>query len=200
MINILKDITENLKGYKTKISIIASLALILPLAVTPPASAYAYLVETSTNQQTEEVQKLTVPSSVKVQIVERASYTVTKATGWEKGFYNGDIVEYARTFINKVRYSINGTSPETGFDCSGFLQYVYKTALNVNMPHSADAQAQMGRIISPENAKAGDLVWWPDEHIGIYSGNGMMVHSPSSGKKVSESPLWGKPIFIRLDF
>jgi cell wall-associated NlpC family hydrolase len=57
----------------------------------------------------------------------------------------------------------------------------------------------MGKRIPADKAKPGDWLWWPNQHIALYSGDGKMIHSPRSGKKVEEDKIWGNPIYIRFD-
>ena len=92
------------------------------------------------------------------------------------------IVSYALSFVG-CSYVWGGASP-SGFDCSGFTQYVY-AQFGISMAHSSYAQETMGTIVSAENAQPGDLVTW-NGHAGIYIGNGQVVNamSPSQGVAV----------------
>ncbi|MCV2490169.1 NlpC/P60 family protein [Geodermatophilus sp. YIM 151500] len=76
------------------------------------------------------------------------------------------------------------------FDCSGLVQYAYAAA-GVTLPHSSKMQAGMGRSVSRGELQPGDLVafYSPVSHIGIYIGNGQMVHAPTSGDVVKVAPL-----------
>jgi cell wall-associated NlpC family hydrolase len=76
------------------------------------------------------------------------------------------------------------------FDCSGLVQYAYAAA-GVDLPHSSRMQAGIGRSVSRSELQPGDLVafYSPISHIGIYIGNGQMVHAPSSGDVVKISPI-----------
>jgi cell wall-associated NlpC family hydrolase len=76
------------------------------------------------------------------------------------------------------------------FDCSGLLQYAYAAA-GVSLPHSSRMQAAMGRQVSRAELRPGDLVafYSPISHIGMYIGNGQMVHAPSSGDVVKISSI-----------
>jgi cell wall-associated NlpC family hydrolase len=132
------------------------------------------------------------------QIIVRGEYMVEKISKNNLSTYSEEIIKYARGFVDKVPYAKGGTNPEMGFDCSGLLQYVYKQVAGIDLPHSADSQAAMSTIISKKEARAGDWVWWPGEHIGIYSENGMMIHAPNSGLMVTEKKIWGEPIYLRF--
>ena len=71
------------------------------------------------------------------------------------------------------------------FDCSGLVQYAYKAA-GVSLPHSSLQQSLMGQAVSRANLQPGDLIFFysPVSHVGIYIGNGQMVHAPTSGDVV----------------
>jgi peptidoglycan DL-endopeptidase CwlO len=76
------------------------------------------------------------------------------------------------------------------FDCSGLVQYAYAAA-GIDLPHSSRMQAGIGRSVSRNELQPGDLVafYSPISHIGIYIGNGQMVHAPSSGDVVKVSSI-----------
>jgi cell wall-associated NlpC family hydrolase len=71
------------------------------------------------------------------------------------------------------------------FDCSGLVEYAYGAA-GVGLPHSSSMQSQMGRSVSRSQLQPGDLVFFysPVSHVGIYIGNGQMVHAPTTGDVV----------------
>lgn len=91
------------------------------------------------------------------------------------------IADYAMKFIGNP-YVYGGTSLTNGADCSGFVQSVYKH-FGISLPRTSGEQGKSGRAVDGlENAKAGDLVWYSG-HIGIYTGNGKIVHAsnPKNG-------------------
>lgn len=82
-------------------------------------------------------------------------------------------------------YRFGGSSRTEGFDCSGMVQYVYKTALDVNLPRTARDIAAAGRSIGKTQLRIGDLVFFntgghPFSHVGLYIGGGEFIHAPSS--------------------
>lgn len=88
--------------------------------------------------------------------------------------------------LTGVNYRYGGNSPDTGFDCSGFVRYVYQQATNLTLPHSARAISQIGKTIPKSELQPGDLVFFNTlkstfSHVGIYLGNNRFIHSPSSG-------------------
>lgn len=97
-----------------------------------------------------------------------------------------DIVNYARQFIG-CPYVWGGNDPSTGVDCSGFTKYVF-AHFGITLNRIASDQAANGVQVSVENAQPGDLVIWSG-HVGIYSGNGMMVNAENPGVGVRESSI-----------
>jgi peptidoglycan DL-endopeptidase CwlO len=88
------------------------------------------------------------------------------------------------------------------FDCSGLVQYAFKAA-GISLPHSSRSQSAMGTQVSRAEARPGDLVafYSPVSHIGIYLGNGQMVHAPTSGdvvKVASVDAMGATPRFNRI--
>src|SRR3954451_1932268 len=76
------------------------------------------------------------------------------------------------------------------FDCSGLTRYAYAAA-GVSLPHSSRMQSQTGRSVSRDQLQPGDLVFFysPVSHVGIYIGNGQMVHAPTSGDVVKVASI-----------
>lgn len=93
-------------------------------------------------------------------------------------------------------YRYGGNTPESGFDCSGLVTYVYKDMLALNLPRtSRELAAIQGPKIDPDRLAAGDLVFFGDKgnvwHVGIYVGEGRFVHAPSTGGTVRLDHLDG---------
>lgn len=100
-----------------------------------------------------------------------------------------ELCQYAKQFIGNP-YVWGGTSLTKGADCSGFTLSVYKK-YGMSLPHYSVSQSQMGKKVSLSEAKAGDLVFYAKgktvNHVGIYLGNGQVVHasSPTTGIIIS---------------
>lgn len=97
------------------------------------------------------------------------------------------IIDKAHEFIG-VNYRY-GKSDENGFDCSGFVKFVYG-GFGYVLPHSSAEQYMKSTHIKARNAQPGDLVFFKTRgsvvsHVGIYLGENRFIHSPSKGKKVS---------------
>lgn len=88
--------------------------------------------------------------------------------------------------LSGIKYKYGGNSPESGFDCSGFVRYVYQQAANLSLPHGARAISQIGKRVPKHELQPGDLVFFNTlksafSHVGIYLGNNRFIHAPSSG-------------------
>jgi cell wall-associated NlpC family hydrolase len=92
-------------------------------------------------------------------------------------------------FTVGVRYHYGGNSPETGYDCSGLVAYVYERAWGVTLPRSTEKQRHVGRPVKIKDLQPGDLVFYntrhrPFSHVGIYLGDGNFIHAPRPGQRV----------------
>jgi cell wall-associated NlpC family hydrolase len=93
------------------------------------------------------------------------------------------------------KYVWGGTTPE-GFDCSGYVQYLYKKH-HINLPRTAWAQSKKGTSIEKQNLQKGDLLFFltdkkrgiPVTHVGIYIGEGNFIHAASKKKGIIISPI-----------
>ncbi|GAA4791652.1 C40 family peptidase [Lysobacter hankyongensis] len=87
-------------------------------------------------------------------------------------------------------YRWGGTNPESGFDCSGLVGYVFRNSLGIELPRISRDMANVGELIRDRDALVeGDLVFFSRrgkhvDHVGIYIGNGQFVHAPRTGKDV----------------
>ena len=96
-------------------------------------------------------------------------------------------VEMALRYLG-TPYVWAGSTP-SGFDCSGFVMYVYGR-LGVGLPHSSSALWGVGRAVSRDQLEPGDIVFFNGlSHVGIYVGDGHFVHSPHTGDVVRVSSL-----------
>lgn len=102
--------------------------------------------------------------------------------------------------LKGIPYKYGGNTPKTGFDCSGYVRWVFAEN-GVDMPRTASEQMAAGAKTSWGELQPGDLVFFKLKrgkrrimHVGIYTGEGKMIHSPSRGKTVSEEiidkPYW----------
>ena len=100
------------------------------------------------------------------------------------------IVRYARHYLG-VPYSYGGTSPRSGFDCSGFTRFVY-AHFGIALPHYSGAQFSMGRRVARAALRPGDLLFFDGlGHVGLYVGRGRFIHAPHTGTRVSIDSISG---------
>ncbi len=127
------------------------------------------------------------PSAATVeQVVVRAVAAAVPAVHASGGA--GTAISEARAQLGKP-YEYGGSGPNS-FDCSGLTAWAWRAA-GVSLPHSAASQQGMGTPVSRDNLQPGDLVFFgsPAYHVGLYVGDGMMIHAPTSGDVVKMSPL-----------
>lgn len=88
-----------------------------------------------------------------------------------------------------IPYRFGGATPEAGFDCSGFVQYVFRQASGLMLPRSSFEQIRQGIAVARDELQVGDLVFFNTmrataSHVGIYIGENRFIHAPSRGKTV----------------
>lgn len=133
------------------------------------------------------------PKPVVVPAVSRSSTATASRSTVRKDYTSlkpaaGGVLAIAAQYEG-LMYSYGGTSPSTGFDCSGFTQYVF-SKVGISLPRTAEDQRQAStRVSSPQ---LGDLVFFgsPAYHVGIYAGNGKMWDSPRTGEAVALRSIW----------
>jgi len=97
-------------------------------------------------------------------------------------------VRFARRLVG-VPYRYGGDSPSGGFDCSGFVRYVY-AHFGFTLPHSSYADFDLGRRVSRGALRPGDLVFFDGVgHVGMYVGGGRFIHAPHTGTRVEVTSL-----------
>jgi cell wall-associated NlpC family hydrolase len=102
--------------------------------------------------------------------------------------FGSRLVRYARRFLG-VPYVYGGSSPRYGFDCSGFVRYVYGH-FGISLPHSSFADLWRGRQITRRSLRPGDLVFFAGaSHVGIYVGSDRFIDAPHTGTVVRISSM-----------
>ena len=104
--------------------------------------------------------------------------------------------------LRNIRYRSGGRNPDSGFDCSGFVSYVFMHSLGLRLPATSAAQFVSGIKIARNEMRSGDLVFFRTSgkkrisHVGIYLDDGRFIHAPSSGKVVRidrlDEKYWAK--------
>jgi cell wall-associated NlpC family hydrolase len=104
-----------------------------------------------------------------------------------------EVVMFAMALMDSD-YHFGGSNPESGFDCSGMVSYIFQRAIGLKLPHSAAQMAKQGREVSLSKLSPGDLVFfntrgWPFSHVGIYVGDSRFIHAPGQDGKIKISNL-----------
>ncbi len=121
-------------------------------------------------------------------IVSPEEYTVAKQQEYGDMYMRNELAKTAESFVG-VQYLWGGSSPNTGFDCSGLSMTVYR--LNgLDLPRSSKEQYETGSPIGKNDLLKGDLVFFTTvgknkvTHVGIYVGDGRFIHAPGRGKNI----------------
>lgn len=99
-----------------------------------------------------------------------------------------EVLMHAMSLMD-TQYKYGGNNPETGFDCSGFVRYVFNQAADIHLPRTANAISSHGQSITKQNLQPGDLVFFNTvrskiSHVGIYLGSNQFIHAPRTGTVV----------------
>lgn len=126
-------------------------------------------------------------SLVAIQQIRSSAPSLTVSRGGA-AFSSNAVIAYASNYLG-VPYVYGGTTP-SGFDCSGFVQYVF-AHFGVSLPRVSEDQQNVGTLVSRGNLQPGDLVFFgsPAHHVGIYVGGGNMINAPHTGDVVKVQPL-----------
>lgn len=147
----------------------------------------SYITKTSNNTsaQVNKDNSAIKKDAQQTDVNKTSTSTPSKTTATLKSSAN--VTNVAQSLLG-TKYVWGGTST-SGFDCSGFTQYVYKNALGINIPRVSSAQATAGKSVSASNAQAGDLLYFDTtgsgrtSHVGIYLGNGKFIHASGTATK-----------------
>lgn len=139
-------------------------------------------VEDTTSRGTET--QRTQEQTTEIEREETPKDSTTGTTG-------ASVVEYAKQYLG-YKYVSGGTSPSTGFDCSGFTMYVYKH-FGITLNRTSKDQIKNGTAVEKSNLQLGDIVVFNGDsntsigHVGIYVGNGNFIHAsnPTGGVKIT---------------
>jgi len=155
--------------------------------------------EEAKRKAAEEAKKKAAEAAAKKAAQQTSSAKKTAALDSKKGVSvsvpesasGNEVVSIAMQYLG-CPYVWGGASP-SGFDCSGFVMYVYNK-VGVSLPHSSRLQYGCGQPVSRSELQPGDLVFFydPISHVGIYIGDGKMIHAAGRGKDVRISDVWTK--------
>jgi len=168
---------------------------------------------TSAKYQTQTVnqyQKLSIRAQQQQQAANKGPFGAGAAqnpafaggTGGQLVAVGGNASKKAAGIINEalkyrgMMYQWGGSSPKTSFDCSGLVQWAYKS-MGVALPRVSADQARSGRKVPLANLRPGDLVAWDNssrnngaDHIAIYIGNGQVIEAARTGTPIRVSKLY----------
>jgi cell wall-associated NlpC family hydrolase len=151
---------------------------VTPVKPAPPAPVKAKKATTSTTTKTS-----------------RSAERAVANTPAPPSVSGNAVLEIAARYVG-TPYRSGGNTP-AGFDCSGFVQYVY-AQLGISLPRSSSAYASIGTRVSAADALPGDIMYTPG-HVAIYAGDGMEIDSPRPGKTIQFRAIWqSSPIYIRV--
>ena len=181
------------KTYAAEIAVETSTTLYakmdVPVTVLDTAESEGMILSKTEEGKTYEVVEPPKDGWVKIKISDGQGYIKSSsATLIEKSVEKVDksalkrqeVVDYALQFVGG-RYVYGGVNPNTGVDCSGFTRYVLGKAGGVNISRSSRTQSAEGQIVSYQNARPGDLVFYGKNgsinHVALYMGDGKVVHA-----------------------
>ena len=128
---------------------------------------------------------------VRYALAEAIKFSPLEEKANQQASLRNKVVNYGLQFVGN-RYVWGGTNPNTGADCSGFVQYVLRNVAGVSLPRTSREQAKSGRAINSSEMRPGDLIFYTNSggvvnHVAMYIGNGQIVHAASrkSGIKIS---------------
>ena len=150
-------------------------------------------INKDTSNSTNKITNKDTNNSINKDTSNSTNKTINKDTSSSTGVTAQQVLAYAYQFEG-YPYVWGGSSPSTGFDCSGFVQYVY-AHFGINLPRTTFEQVNCGTPVSLNNIKPGDLVFEfgsseGPNHVGIYIGNGQMIDAAGVGQGVTISKLY----------
>ena len=154
-----------------------------PVAKADPSDTSSDQLNARWQQENGVYAGFTQAAPMSVAAMVPASYaTAAVANDW------GDrLVTHAMKYLG-TPYRYGGTSPKTGFDCSGFVYFLYDSVFGQRIPRMPHEMAREGQIIARSDLQRGDLVLFGSRgrytHVGIYAGNDQFVHATRRGSPV----------------
>jgi murein DD-endopeptidase len=156
--------------------------------------AWAEPVTTSGTQAASDT-RLEVPASSRAQspVPIEPAINASSETQTESLSQGRSIVSEASKYMG-IPYRWGGTSPQTGFDCSGFVQFIFRHTLNIKLPRMPVDMSRLGLRVNREELAPGDLVFFNTRggkftHVGIYVNDSQFIHSPMPGTRVTVSRM-----------
>lgn len=153
-----------------------------------------------THKQDNEEDLLSSDAMTTSSLVPQKSKSGVTPHSFSQIFASEEVINYA-TSLTGLKYVTAGTSPDDGFDCSGFVYHVFEEITKMELPRSANSMRTVGKALNKKDLRPGDLVFFNTtgrsfSHVGIYIGNDQFVHASSTARSVMISNLNHK-YFIR---
>ena len=175
--------------------LVASLALAVTATFVPAVTtaASAAPIPFSSAVSSAAVPAASVPATA-------ASRAAARLAALRNPLTRGRLVIAVAARYRGVPYRAGGTSPRTGFDCSGFTRYVF-ARLGIAIPRVSRQQYASMIHISRRQAVPGDLVFFHSRsgrvyHVAIYAGANTVWHSPFPGRRVTRERIWTSAIYF----
>jgi cell wall-associated NlpC family hydrolase len=150
------------------------------------------LTAMSTRAHADETAKFVASDGTSTNIVAPSITSKLKAAGQKFLDRTETVGEYALGMLG-IQYKFGGNNPDSGFDCSGLVRYVFAQVTGLSLPHNAAEQSKVGREISMEELRPGDLVFF---NTRKFSFSHVGIHAPRKGKPVEVvelgNPYWAK--------
>jgi cell wall-associated NlpC family hydrolase len=179
----------------------ASLALAVTATLLPAVASpvWASPAPASTAATVSTVRIATSTSATAVPSASSASVSARLAA-MRNPVARGRLVIAVAARYRGIRYVAGGTSPGSGFDCSGYTRYVF-SRLGISIPRVSGAQYSSMVHITRAQAVPGDLVFFHSGrgrvyHAAIYAGANTVWHSPFPGKRVSRERIWTSSVYF----
>ena len=156
----------------------------------------ALVKQQSETERRQEVKDPPAPSP-KVEFSESASsQSSSKRTAALSRREADELIGNAMGLLG-VSYRFGGSSVSSGFDCSGFMQHIFRKTMQINLPRTSAEQAKMGVAVSRSELQPGDMVFFSTSrgrisHVGLYIGNNRFIHAPRTGKSIEITSLGNK--------
>lgn len=177
-------------------------ATLLPaVAATAPASAApAPLARSVAAAGVPVASSVQLPSSDRTVPVSRSARVVLSKAALRNPVLRGRAVIGVASRLKGIPYVAGGTTPRSGFDCSGYTKYVF-SRLGISIPRVSRDQYRWAIKIKRSQAVPGDLVFFHSSsgrvyHAAIYAGGNRVWHSPYPGKRVKLERIWASGIYF----
>ncbi len=165
-----------------------------------PAKSGSERKKKATSQKTKTTAKTTSKKSSRTRLPTRTTAASQTALHRQAA---GATKKAQSTAMNKLMgqlgkpYRWGGTSPRTGFDCSGLVYYAYKDLVKIHIPRTANEMYHLrdARPVDRDELQSGDLVFFRTrgrgaaDHVGVYVGNGKFIQSPRTGRDIQITSL-----------